>query len=875
MIKKMLAAAAVAATMIVSASAQGTPTTTPGSLPLGVSPVSYNISVEPNPQALTFAGTVDIVVDIAAPTREIVLNAAGISFDSVRVGSARATVSLNETDQTARLSFNRNLRAGRNTLSIAYRGQIQQQSFGLFAVDYDVEGGTERMLSTQFEAADARRFVPSWDEPSSKATFQLAVVVPENRMAVSNMPEARVERLSGGRKRVHFQPSPVMSSYLLFLAVGDFERISTNVAGIDIGVITKRGDSERGRFALQTAAQVVPYFNEYFGAPYPLPKLDMIAVPGAGGFGAMENWGAIMYFESAILIDPALSAESRRQGVFGTVAHEIAHQWFGDLVTMAWWDDLWLNEGYASWMAAKAAEHFYPDWGSWMQAQRRRQDATEQDSRVTTHPIVQQIRTVAEASEAFDNITYRKGAAVIRMLETYVGEDAFRAGVRDYMQAHDYGNARTADLWNAIERASGQPMRAIAEDFTNQAGVPLINVEAGACENGRRTLTLTQGRYGLDAPSREARRWRVPVSAQSLDGGATQRAVTADGRATLTMPNCGAFVVNPDQVGYFRVAYQRATFDQLSREFARLTPSDQLGLLYDTRALSEAGLSPYSDFFALARQTPADADPLVWDLIAEHLGKTDSLYAGLETRAAYRTFARGVLSPVLARIGWDATPGEPDNNGILRAQLINSLSLLGDTQTALEARRRFASGQIPGGIRQATLTALGRSADAAVFDALLARARETRGTLEKDGYYTALMSASDPVIAARALDIAFTADVPVTKSANYIAIVAEQHPALAWRFVMEHPAEIEARLDSLRRADFTPGLTANGVDDALLAELRAYIDRDVAADVRRGAEADYLRLQDRIATRREKLPQLDTWLRGPGRNAAGATGRGR
>ena len=310
-------------------------------------------------------------------------------------------------------------------------------------------------MFTQFENSDARRFVPSWDEPGRKATFELTATVPADQMAVSNMPIRSTDVLPGGRKRVHFATTPKMSSYLLFFGSGDFERIHRNVDGVDVGVVVKRGDTAQAAFALDAASDILPYYNDYFGTPYPLPKLDLIAAPGSSQFfGAMENWGAIFYFERDLLIDPRISTERDKQGVYLVIAHEMAHQWFGDLVTMAWWDDLWLNEGFASWMENKVTDHFHPEWKIWLQALRDKQSAMQEDARDGTHPIVTPINDVLQASSAFDSITYSKGAAVIRMLESYLGEDAFRDGVRRYIHDHAYGNTTTDDLWAAMDRGS-------------------------------------------------------------------------------------------------------------------------------------------------------------------------------------------------------------------------------------------------------------------------------------------------------------------------------------------------------------------------------------------------------------------------------------
>src|SRR4051794_4881800 len=314
-----------------------------------------------------------------------------------------------------------------------------------------------------------------WDEPGVKSVFALSVDVPASQMAVSNMPVAGTTALPGGGQLVRFADSPKMSSYLLFLGLGEFERIHQMVGKTDVGVIVRKGDAEKGKFALDAAVKLLPYYNDYFDTPYPLPKLDLVAGPGNSQFfAAMENWGAIFYFDYAILIDPKLSTESDRQQVFITVAHEMAHQWFGDLVTMAWWDQLWLNEGFASWMETKATDHFHPEWNVWLSTQGGQQGAMRTDSRAGTHPIITPIRDVFAASDAFDVITYQKGQAVIRMLEAYVGEDAFRAGVRNYIKAHAYGSGISDDLWAEVDKVSPRKITQMAHDFTLQSGVPLI-----------------------------------------------------------------------------------------------------------------------------------------------------------------------------------------------------------------------------------------------------------------------------------------------------------------------------------------------------------------------------------------------------------------
>ena len=424
-------------------------------LPANVRPDRYVIHITPDAANLIFTGHETIELTVLRATDRIVLNAADLTFKKVALeGHPAPRTVLDAEQQTAAFVFAKPLAPGRYKLSIDYKGKIYEQASGMFALDYDGAGGKQRALFTQFENSDARRFAPMWDEPGIKAVFSLSVDAPAGQMPVSNMPVASSAVKASGVRTVQFADSPKMSSYLLFFALGDFERIHQMVGKTDVGVIVRRGDTERGRYALEAAVKLLPYFNDYFDTPYPLPKLDLVAGPGNSQFfAAMENWGAIFYFDYAVLIDPKLSTETDRQQVFVTVAHEMAHQWFGNLVTMEWWDQLWLNEGFASWMETKATDHFHPEWNIWLSTQAGLQAAMRTDSRFGTHPVITPIRDVFAASDAFDVITYQKGQAVIRMLEAYVGEDTFRAGVRNYIKGHAYGSAVSDDLWAELTRS--------------------------------------------------------------------------------------------------------------------------------------------------------------------------------------------------------------------------------------------------------------------------------------------------------------------------------------------------------------------------------------------------------------------------------------
>ncbi|MET0220325.1 MAG: M1 family metallopeptidase, partial [Tardiphaga sp.] len=388
----------------------------PGKLPKTTVPVRYDIELTPDLARLTIAGHETVALELSQPVSRITLNAVNIAIDEATVddGAQRATVALDAAAETATLSFPQILPAGTHRLSLHFASRINSFDRGLFFADYPTRDGTRRMVSSQLEAADARRIFPCWDEPAFKASFALTVTVPQSFLAVSNMPVSHEEQAAPDLKRVSFAPTPKMSSYLFVLTAGELERITADAGGVEVGVVTTKGKSEKGRFALDEAVRLLSYYNDYFGVAFPLPKLDLIAVPGGYG-GAMENWGGITFFESRLLFDSNTDADGARRDIFSIVAHEMAHQWFGDLVTMGWWDNIWLNEGFASWMQAKAAERFYPQWRTWLNGSGK-QFAMTLDARRTSHPVQQPVADDSEATAAFDAITYNKGQALIRML---------------------------------------------------------------------------------------------------------------------------------------------------------------------------------------------------------------------------------------------------------------------------------------------------------------------------------------------------------------------------------------------------------------------------------------------------------------------------
>ena len=884
------AAAVTAATAAPAALAQvpadTVDTSLPTQLPRTAVPHHYALTVTPQADRMTFDGHVVIDVQVVQPTDSLVLNAADMTFARANLsgpgGASAATVTTDNAAQTVTLNFGRQLAPGAYKLTIDYSGKINEQANGLFALDYkNPAGAQKRALFTQFEPADARRFVPSWDEPDYKATWQVTAIVPAGDMAVNNMPAASTTNVAGGLKRVTFQRTPQMSSYLLFFGTGEFSRIKkmAGKSGTEVGIVMGRGNKSKAQTALDAEAQILPYYNDYFGVKYPLPKLDNVAGPGQSQFfSAMENWGAIFTFERVLLDDPAVTTEGERQAIFGVEAHEMAHQWFGDLVTMAWWDDLWLNEGFASWMATKATKHFHPDWGSEFGAVGSREGAMGQDALVSTHPIVQQVRTVEQANQAFDGITYSKGQAVITQLEGYAGSDVWQRGIQGYVKAHAYRNTRTDDLWQAVEAAGAKGLTQMAHDYTLQPGVPLIRVGAATCQGNATQVTLVQDEFSADRKSGSFQplSWHVPVRAMTV-GGAPVTVVTSGRETQMTVPGCGALIVNAGQTGYFRSLYQPAGAQALLASFSSLDPLDQFGLVADQTALAEANYQPMGIALDFANAIPANARP---QLISLGLGEWSGIYRLFDGDAANQARVAAIIeqryAPVLADIGFVPRVGEQPTITTLRPQLITALGRVRDPQVNAEARRLFAALQsdpnaVPGSLKRTWLGLIAANADAATWEQIHALARNAQSATERQNLYSLLGSVEDEALARRALDLAITDEPGKTVSAGMIGAVSNRHPELALDFVLAHP-----KVSALRRQHLPIPLRCpdcrwqrQGGNHHQARELR---QREHGADQPQADRPDDQRIRVRLATEPRVKSEVAQWLAGHPAGPAPAAG---
>jgi len=822
-------------------------------LPADVVPLHYDLHIIPDARALTFRGEEMVQITAVRATRQVVLNAKGLSFDDVTIdGKAVKAVTLDDKLGQASFALAAPLAAGAHTLAIRYHAPIKTGStLGFFAMDYGPADARKRTLATNFEPAAAREFLPSWDEPGDKATFTVSVDAPADQMAVANMPVAKTQPLDGGLVRTTFAETPKMSTYLLFLTVGDYERVHKSVDGVDIGVVVKRGDTERAGYALDQATKILPYYNSYFGTPFPLPKLDLIAAPGNIDGGSMENWGANFYSQEHLLYDPKDGTDADRQLVFLVVSHEMSHQWFGDLVTMKWWDNLWLNEGFARWMQTHAADALHPEWRTGLQATSVSEAGKAADASPSTHPVLQEIDSADQAQEAFDSITYDKGATVLAMLSAYMGPDAFRDGIRAYMKAHAFGNTVDSDLWGDMQKVSGKPVLGMEQDFTRYAGLPLVRVtKTGA------GVHLVVDRFVID-PAQPApvppKGWRLPLPLKTAAGEITQ-IVTGPTDIPGAVP-----LVNAGATAYARVLYDDDAFDAVAPTLPSLKAADQLNLLNDAWALGQSGYAHASRVLDLISRLPAGADPIVWRRVLGILTDIDDVYGHDDGRTAFHAWALKQVSPVSAHIG-AAIAGEDGSVEALRGSLQRTMARFGDQAVIDHARALYAGTEGTPAERRAAEQIVGATADAATYDAMLAKARATADPLRRGQILRALSGVRDPALSVRFVDVALGKDAPAGSAAGLIHSAGGTNPDDVWNALIARADAPDFSLDANDARRVMPAVASGSSDPARIAQLEAYAARHIPADARQGVVAAEASIRLNARMHDKALPDLKAWI---------------
>ena len=762
---------------------------TPGRLPKDIVPTDYDLSLVPDIANKKLAGHESIRLDFRAPSATIQFDTEDETLSDVRFDGQPISVVVTENDkQLTTVTLPTAAATGSHVLSFSYSGLIREDVRGLFLQAFTLpDGKPSHILSSGFEPTDARMMFPCWDEPAFRARFRISMTVPTAWAAISNMP-IHQRLVHGATAIVSFERSPKMPTYLVHVTSGDFVRITARSGATELGIWAIRGQEQNARVALTNAQQILSDYNDYFSYAFPLPKLDGIAIPG-GFSGGMENWGAITYTDDALLITPAASLRDR-QLVYSTQAHEMAHQWNGDLVTMAWWDNLWLNESFASFMAARETAMRNPGWLWWETQDGDKERAMRSDAGLLSRPIHQPVPDEAAANVGNDSdIIYSKGQAMLRMFEAYLGPDVFRDGVRRLMQARAFSNATSADLWQALSEASGKDVKALATDWTEQPGFPLVNASAACDAAGQRTLQLTQERF-LDAGTDQLHpHWNIPLRLRVGASGAPQSVLFSARVQNLAAGRCDEpLSLNADTVGFYRVRYDAATLATNTRDFATLPITDRFALLDDQWALIKDGREPLESYLELAGAMGGSLDARAWEQIVAVMGSIETDEMGTPGHAGFTHYARSLIKPVADQLGWIPRPGDTPAINTLRRTLLSNLGNWGDAQVIAEAQRRFAQYlQNPQAIsaddQPMIFGIVASHADQATFDQLHALARSAKDPALLSHAYLSLALVSDPKLAAQVATIALSSDLPPQATSLPYSLLfglARQHPELAW-----------------------------------------------------------------------------------------------
>lgn len=852
-------------------------------LPATAVPDHYDLSFTPDLQNATFSGSETISLRLLQPGRSIVLNAAEIVFKSASVTqedrTQTATVALDDNKEQATLTVPAPLAAGPAILKIEYSGILNDKLRGF----YLSRTRLRNYATTQLESTDARRAFPSFDEPALKAVFDISVVADKGDIAISNGRIVSDTPGPGeGKHTLKFSATKKMSTYLVALAVGDFQCNEGEEGGIPIRVCGTPDKKPLGRLALRYAKEILKYFNEYYGIKYPFEKLDILGLPDFEA-GAMENTGAIFYRETLLFVDEKNSSVDSRMAVYDVLAHEMAHQWFGDLVTMKWWDNIWLNEGFATWMSGKPLQALHPEWNGALSAVGATNGALSSDALLNTHPIRMKAETPDEINELFDTISYEKSAAVLRMIEAYVTPDVFRRGVNAYLRKFEYGNATAEDFWNTIAAASMRPVNQIMPTFVNQPGEPLVSIQSRCVEppaapaskvrKGRKPrrvikaeprteITVSQQRFLVTSgPAVSGKTgaadplWLIPVCIKPEDGKSFCQ-IFSRREETVRVAGCSSWVfANSNAVGYYRTKYDDAGLKNLSQAvMERLTPAERMSLVDDEVALAKAGQRGIGAMLDLIASLNHDPEYAVVDSYAAALDQIGDYLATSDQRAAYQAWIRSNFRPMLAKIGWEPGPGDTDDIRQLRATLVSLLGKVGGDPDvighSLELARRYLKdpGALDASMAGDVLNLAARNGDAALFEQYV---NAMSGMSSPEQFYVvagALSRFRDPKLVERVLESSVSDAVRNQDAASLIASVlrVRENQPVAWAWVKAHWPEVEKKIT------MSSGST-------IVSATNRFCEADVRNDVEQFFTVHHVPSADR--TLKQSVERMNTCIR--------------
>jgi puromycin-sensitive aminopeptidase len=768
----------------------------PYRLPRHVRPTRYDLRLEPDLATLSFTGDETVTLEVEEPTAEVVLNAVDLAFGEATLTNAlgesfRGTPVVDEAAERCRISFPSRIAPGTWRLRLAFTGTLNDKLRGFYRSSYkDPTGEARLMAATQFEATDARRAFPCWDEPAFKAVFAVTLVIDPKLTAVSNTSIVG-ERVERGRKVVTFADSMKMSTYLVAFVVGELEATDPVLVGrTPVRVWCVPGKRHLAAFGHEIGVASLRLFEDYYGLPYPSDKLDLLAIPDFAA-GAMENLGAITFRETALLVDARAASHAELERIADVVAHENAHMWFGDLVTMTWWNGIWLNEAFATFMEILAVDTWKPEWQRWTTFGVSRAAALSVDGLHSTRPIEFHVEAPRDADAMFDVLTYEKGASVLRMLEQYLGATVFRDGVREYLRRHAYANAETGDLWAALGRAANQPIPEVMDAWIFQPGYPLVSarLEGRELVLGQQRFTYLPEPLPGSTPSPRNQLWQVPLQIRLTAGGraSTERRLLAGAEVRMPAPErLESVLVNDGGHGFYRVRYSGELLERLLAGLPGLGGIERFNLVNDSWAVTVAGHMALTDYLELTARFRGERDRNVWSVLIASFGALNRIVEP-EHRPRLAALVRDRVGAAFAELGWTSRAGEDELTRQLRGDLIRALGVLGD-DPGVQARAAELSAQAPDldpNVLPAIIGVLAHAGDAARYDEFLKRFRSASTPQEEQRYLYALAAFRQRELLAQTLDRATngefrTQDAPFVVRSLLTSVYGRE---LAWEFV--------------------------------------------------------------------------------------------
>ena len=851
----------------------------PYRLPSSVVPSHYKLHLSPNLEAETFTGEVEISVEIAEPVSEILLNSKEIDVKSARLIGENADIEAtefiyDEELERVTLQFAKDASPGSYRLAIDFDGILNRKLAGFYISTFTDESGEEhKIATTQFESTDARQAFPCFDEPAMKASFEIALTVPADLFAASNGPIiSEVVSDDGSERTVKFGTTIKMSTYLVAFIVGPFEATDpVDVDGVPLRIIHPIGKGHLTSYALESGAFSLKYFTDYYGIPYPAEKLDLVAVPDFA-FGAMENLGCVTFREVILLVDIERATQPELLRIADVIAHELAHMWFGDLVTMEWWNGIWLNEAFATFMAAMCTDAFNPEWRRWDQFSLERSAAFDVDSLQKTRPIEYEVKSPADADGMFDLLTYEKGGSVLRMLEQHLGPDRFRDGIRHYLKKHEYGNTETSDLWDALEEVTGEPVRSTMDAWIYQRGYPIVN--AKQCDGCNKTI-LKQNRFFYKSPdAADETVWPIPMGIRYVDSdgknGSMKMLMTEDDVEVGELENVHWVNANAGSNGFYRVNYSPDLLMSLHDALGDMEAIERYSVADDQWAAMSAGSSSAIDYVRLAERYSNENDLDVWTLLTRNLASLERIIEDEDARGRMRSRLGTLYNAGLSRLGWEPRDDDSPRDLELRGVLVRSLAITARDDDALVRLREMHDDYLSGApiepnLASASANAVATIGSASDYEVFLGRFKNAATPQEERRYMTLLASFPGEGEMQNTLQMCLNGEVR-SQDAPFLAggaMFNRHHGMMAWKFIKSHWDEMLEMYPDNSIVRMVSGVQALSKPEQAV-DVKEFFETRSVPTGELTLEQHLERLDVNVASRQREVGPLTEWLLGKG-----------